>query len=343
MVPAERADAVRREVGPMVDFVDNWPAQLNRDLEDKAAWETEARMALAWHKKLVGWMFERERPDVFIHDTYVPNQLLESRWWLGRLDPASDRYEGTSPEERARAWEEMHDYYKRLDDILGEALARADEDTLIVFSSDHGIIPINKSVLLNNLFAREGLLRFTVDDVTGEPRVDWANTRAIYLKMHGVYVSPGGLAGNWRRGSGREYRRLRRRVVRLLKGLRDGKEVPLRNVLMWEEAGKLRLPADRVGDVIPVMEPGYGLDERMAENGPLFESSLQAGYKQALLADDVPGLWTPFIIVGPGVRRGYRIPRPIRHVDQAPTLLRLMGVPVPGHAQGRVLEEIIEK
>jgi predicted AlkP superfamily phosphohydrolase/phosphomutase len=344
MVPPEMAVDIRERIGPMADFVDNWPAQLNQEPADKAVWMTEADLAMSWHKRLVEYMFEAARPEVLIHDTYVPNQLLESRWWLRYVDPASHGYAQTAEAERADAWREVHAYYRKLDEILGEALSRADEDAVIVFSSDHGIIPLNHSVLLNNLFAREGLLFFSLDPNTGEPTVDWAKTKAIHLKMHGVYVHPDGLAGPWKRGNGRDYERLRRRVMRLIRDLRDENgRSPFRKILPREKARSLRLPLDRVADIILVMEPGYGLSEKMDDTRALFEKPLQSGYKQALGADDTAGLWTPFVIVGPGVRTGYKLRKPIRHVDQAPTLLRLLNVPIPGHMQGRVLEEIFEK
>lgn len=40
---------------------------------------------------------------------------------------------------------------------------------------------------------------------TGEPAIDWPATKAIHLKMHGIYLHPKGLAGNWRRGTGPGY------------------------------------------------------------------------------------------------------------------------------------------
>ena len=73
--------------------------------------------------------------------------------------------------------------YQGIDAILGEAIKNADEKTLIVFSSDHGVIPLYKQVKINNLFAEMGWLSFTIDEKTGEPTIDWEKTKVVYMKM----------------------------------------------------------------------------------------------------------------------------------------------------------------
>jgi arylsulfatase A-like enzyme len=55
------------------------------------------------------------------------------------------------------------------------------------------------------------------------------------------------------------------------------------------------------------------------------------------------GMWTPFVIKGPGVKKGYQLARPINHIDQYATLLKLLKVTIPTYNKGRVLEEILNK
>jgi len=95
--------------------------------------------------------------------------MLTSRWWLGYIDPKSERYNEVTQEERDKLWEEVQWMYKELDNIVGEILENKDENTLVVLSSDHGAVPLNKWVKLNNLFAKEGLLTFEINPETGEP------------------------------------------------------------------------------------------------------------------------------------------------------------------------------
>ncbi len=338
--PPDAAAALGDAAGPMVDFPDNWPAQLNRLAEERDVLLSEAHMALDWHRRAAGRLLSVEKPDVLIQDTYVPNQMLESRWWLKHVDPAAPAYAATSAEDRAARRAELLGLYQGIDAILGEAIKTAGPDALIVLSSDHGILPIKKEVQLNNLLAQEGLLVFSTSPAGGDPVVDWARSKAAFLKMIGVYVNPNGLAGPWKRGSGPEYEALRARVAALVTGVKDGKHAVVEKVLPWERAGELRLPTDRVPDLVLAMRPGYALTEDMGAGAPVLRDAVQSGYKQAVISEGRPALWTPFVVMGPGVKKGFRLAQPVRNADQAPTLLTLLGVPVPAAVQGRVIEEL---
>ena len=341
--PSELAQGLRAGAGPMVDYPDNWPAQLNRLPEERQVLLSEAHMALDWHQRAAAFLLSDANTDVLIQDTYVPNQMLESRWWMRRIDPSAPDYAATSKADRARRLEEILGIYQGIDAILGSAMKAAGPDAVFVLSSDHGVLPIKKEVALNNLLAREGLLVFTLDPKSGEPVVDWARSKVAFLKMIGIYIGPAGLAGPWKRGSGPEYEALRKRVTGLVAGLKDGGAPVVDRIVPWEKAAELRLPKDRVPDLILAMNPGYALTEDMDLSGDVLRIPLQSGYKQAVLADGNPGLWTPFVIMGPGVKKGFRIREPLRNPDQEPTLLTLLGVPLPPHIQGRVLTEILER
>ena len=335
-IAAELVDGV----GPMVDFVDNFPPQLVYFPEDKDAFLEEAGASLDWHRRAAGFLIDRHRPDVFISDIYTPNQMLTSRWWMGHIDPSSARYADVTATEREKLWSEVEWLYRKLDDIVGELLARADDDTIVVLSSDHGAVPLDRSVRLNNLFAREGLLRFQIDPETGEPRIDWEKTSAIYLKMQSVYIDPDGLAGPWKRASGPRYEALRERVRKLLVDAADADGTrPVVRIATWEEAEReFRLLPERVGDLVIANRPGYGWSEEMTADRTVFTTPLESGYKQAILPEDARGMWTPFAIVGPGVEPGRFLgDTPIEHVDQYATILDLLGVPLGEVAQGRPL------
>lgn len=342
--PPEVSDFLHEAVGPMVDFVDNFPAQLIHYPEDQRAFLDEARHSLDWHREAVDAVYDRYAPQVFIHDIYTPNQMLTSRWWMGAVDPASARYRDYSEEERELLWEEVRGMYQALDLIVGRAVERAGEDAIIVLSSDHGAAPISRSVRLNNLFAERGWLSVEADPETGAPVIDWEGTRVVFLNMYSVYIDPEGLGGDWRRRSGPEYEALRNEVIEALRGLRDeGGVAPVAEVLRWEEAAALELPADRVGDLIVSNRPGYGWSEEITEDREVFAQPLVAGYKQAIEPGSTEAVWTPFVIAGPGIRAGHRIAAPIRHIDQLPTILTAMGVPLPEHIQGSVLQEVLQQ
>lgn len=339
--PPAAADTLREATGPMVDFVDSYPAQLVHYPEDKPAFLEEARQSLDWHTRAVDAVATRFNPDVFIHNVYTPNQMLTSRWWMGAVDPKSARYATTPEAEREAAWRDVMWMYTQIDETLGRMAANAGPDTLIVLSSDHGAIPLDRWVRVNNLFAERGWLAVTTDPETGAPEVDWEHSKVVFLNTYHVYVNPDGLGGDWRRGTGPAYEALRSEVIAALDEVRDGEIDPIARITRWEDAeAELHLPTDRVGDLLLTSRPGYAWNEQLTVDRALFGDTKVAGYKQAVSADTTPGLWTPFVIVGPGVTPGRRLDQPVRAIDQLPTILRAMGQPIPETVRGRVLDEV---
>lgn len=331
--------------GPMVDFVDNFPPQLVYFPEDRATFLEESQMSFAWHSKAQKFFFEKVNQDVFIQSIYSPNQMLTSRWWMGAIDPASKRYSQTSPAERDRALSEVLEMYQRIDNMIGEALARRSPDSYVVLSSDHGVVPLNEEVRLNNFFAKKGWLSFKEDKKQGILQIDWPKSRVVFLNMNHVFLKPEGLGGDYHPSSGPAYEKLRSEVMVALRELRDGTaESPLAEVKTREQAGDWGLPANRIGDLVIANRPGYGWIEDITKDMAVFSTSLKGGYKQAVLPNEqVKALWTPFVIVGPGIKKGHRISRPIAHVEQYPTLLKLLGIQSPYVPDAAPLSEIFQE
>lgn len=338
--PSEAADTMEADLGPLVDFPDNYPAQLIYYPEDKKIFQDEAAMSFTWHTGAVSSLINNFSPNVIIQDIYTPNQMLTSRWWMGYVDPASTKYNTISSQERAKLWNEVGDMYKKLDQIIGEVLKNADSNTYIVLSSDHGAVPLNTTVRLNNLFAQKGWLKFTMDSRTGEPIIDWANSKVMYLKMAHVYINPNGLAGNYERASGPAYEKLRNEVRQALLDLKDANgNKPLVEAVNWENVKDyLKLDPSRAGDLVIANAPGYGWDETMTADLKIFMQTEVTGYKQAIKAQDVPGMWTPFIIAGPGIKEGNFLGnKPFTLINQYPTIMTALKVKIPDFVQGKVL------
>ncbi|MCL4360438.1 alkaline phosphatase family protein [Patescibacteria group bacterium] len=339
--PPEAADIMNAYAGPMVDFADNFPAQLIYYPEDKRTFEQEATMSFAWHTKAVSGIVQKFHPNAVIHDIYTPNQMLTSKWWMGAIDPSSAAYNSTPPKTREELWNEVKDMYGELDTMIGAIIQNAGPDTYIVLSSDHGAVPLNIDVRLNNLFARKGWLKFTINPKTGEPIIDWNNSKVIYLKMAHVYINPNGLAGNYERASGPAYITLRNEVRQTLAELTDPDtgQKPVVDIVNWENAkAYLQMDPDRAGDLIIANAPGYGWNEEMTSDLTVFSKPSVTGYKQAILSKDVPGMWTPFIIAGPGIKKGNFLGnKPFTLIDQYPTIMKALRVAIPGFVQGKAL------
>jgi predicted AlkP superfamily phosphohydrolase/phosphomutase len=339
--PKEAADKMNETVGPQVDFADNFPAQLVYYPEDKKVFMDEAGFSFDWHTKAVGAVIKQFVPDVVIHDIYTPNQMLTSRWWMSGIDPKSTTYATTDQKERDVLWNEVQDMYVKLDGVIGEVLKNTGPNTYVVLSSDHGAVPLNTYINLNNLFIKKGWLKATIDPKTGEPIIDWKSSKVIYLKMAHVYINPNGLDGNYARASGPAYDALRSDVITSLKELKDDQGVsPIADIVTWEQAKELmRMDPDRAGDLIIANAPGYGWNEEMTADMALFSHPLVSGYKQAIKAKDVPGMWTPFIIAGPGIKANHYLgDEPFSLIDQYPTIMKALGVATPPFVQGKALD-----
>jgi predicted AlkP superfamily phosphohydrolase/phosphomutase len=260
---------------------------------------------------------------------------------MGSIDPASTTYNEVSKEDRDKLWTEVQGMYKELDTIVGQILANRGTNSYIVLSSDHGAVPLNTYVNLNNIFAKKGWLKFQIDPKTGEPIIDWKHSSVIYLKMAHVYINPNGLDGNYARASGPAYEQLRNSVTETLKGLVDDQgNKPLADVVRWEDAKEVaRMDPERAGDLIIANNPGFGWNEEMSADLSEYSHPSVSGYKQAIKAQDVPGMWTPFIIAGPGIKRNNFLGNtPFSLIDQYPTIMKALHIASPKFVQGKALD-----
>jgi predicted AlkP superfamily phosphohydrolase/phosphomutase len=339
--PETLADDLNKNVGPMVDFVDNFPPQLVYYPEDKQTFLEEANMTLDWHKKATGYIIDKYKPEVFIQDTYTPNQMLTSKWWTGYIDPASTRYKDITDIDRAKLWEEVKDMYQKIDAIIGEAISKADDKTTLVFSSDNGSAALNKEVYLNNLFAKKGWLTIKYDNKNKIYDIDWDKTKVAFIENTNIYINPKGLGGNWKRSSGEEYEKLRNEVIKILSELKDSQIFPLEKYAKWEDSESVfNLPKSQSGDIVIANKIGYQWTEEVNDSGEIFKTPLKSGYKQGIVAKDEKALWTSFIIMGPNIKSNYEIKNPISNADQLPTILAAMGIK-NNQLDGKIIQEII--
>lgn len=329
------------KIGPMVDFVDNYPPQLIYFDEDKNTFLEESQLSFDWHARAVSYLINDLKSNVVLHSIYSPNQMLTSRWWMPYLDPQSTKYNTVSEDVRNQKWDEVKSMYKNIDNIIGEIMQNADSNTYIVFSSDHGALPLDNEVLLNNLFASKGWLKYKFNVQAEEFEIDWDNSKVVFLQMDNVYINPKGLGGVYYRAQGDEYEKLRNEVTKTLLALRD----PVTNtkvisgVWNWEDSKELKLPADKVGDLIVSNTSTYSVIEDITKDQQVIRHSLKGGYKQAVLNDN-KGLLTPFVISGPGIKQNHHIMNTINHVDQFHLIMNLLSEDKSKIKKSELLEEL---
>lgn len=340
--PPRVAERMFKALGPMVDFPDHFPLQLVQMPEDKQAFLEELQMSLKWHQSAVHFLTKETNSEVVVHSIYSPNQMLTSRWWMPYLDPQSSLYKSISESERQKLWQEVKGMYSEIDSILGEILRNRDEETFILFGSDHGIVPLDKEVQLNNYFEKKGWLKKIHMDELGGEVIDWRNTKVAFIRHMNIYINPQGLDGPYRRASGPAYEQLRREVIKALQQLKDEETQasPVAKIWKWEEASDLNLPQDRLGDLIIANHPLYEATDTINEK-EIFKKSLVGGHKQAVLPE-TEGLLTPFVFSGPGIKKNYSLSLPISHVDQYATILKALNMTKPSAMQSKPINEIFE-
>ncbi len=86
-------------------------------------------------------------------------------------------------------------YYRHVDQLLGDVVARLPEGTLLVVMSDHGFQPYTRKVNLNSWLRDQGYLVLKDGKQTGKITsgdVDWSRTRAYGLGFNALYLNQRG-------------------------------------------------------------------------------------------------------------------------------------------------------
>ena len=123
----------------------------------------------------------------------------------------------------------VEEHYRRCDAIVGRAASFADDETLFIVLSDHGMNSFQRGVHLNSWLRDNGLLtlhqgREEAALEKGENQffrhVDWSRTRAYALGMGGIYLNLAGREGHGIVDQGDAYR-LKADIGSALSGLGD--------------------------------------------------------------------------------------------------------------------------
>jgi predicted AlkP superfamily phosphohydrolase/phosphomutase len=248
---------------------------------------------------------------------------------------ASDhpKYEPGNPYESA-----IPDYYRYLDQELGEILGMLGDDTVVLVVSDHGAKSMEGGFAVNEWLRREGLLVLKEEPqyeglVPFEKvEVDWEKTTAWGA---GGYYSRIFMNVEGREPQGKvpaqDYEKVRDELKEMIEAIADHEGKPMGSVAFKPE-GLYR----EVRNVAPDLMVYFGnLRWRALGSFGLpdiytFENDQgpdDANHDQ----DGVIILWDP------RKNHGGRYVEGLQLMDVAPTLLDLMGEPVPPDMQGKVV------
>ncbi len=245
------------------------------------------------------------------------------------LDPDHPKHE---PNHRYR--DVILDYYRYLDDEIGDLMARLDGDTDVFVVSDHGAQPMMGAVCINEWLLQEGYL--ALNETHQEPgplrraSVDWTRTKAW---------GEGGYYGRlWINVEGREpsgvvrssdYESFRDELIAKLEAIPgdDGRTIGTR----------VFRPED-----LWVDQNGYPPDLIIYFGNLAWRSNGTIGSGKVLSFENDTGPDDAnhsklglYIAAGPGVEAGEV--RGLEIYDVAPTILRMFDLPIPETMRGRIV------
>jgi predicted AlkP superfamily phosphohydrolase/phosphomutase len=232
-------------------------------------------------------------------------------------------------------WEEMEqghakygpsflDFYKRVDHVLGEVRGWLDEDTTLIVLSDHGFCSIKQEVYVNTWLHDAGYLQYTKEHPQGLQ--DMAASSAAYSMDPGrIFLNVRGREPGGRIAPGAEYARLRREIADAALTMADPAtgEPMVERVYTREELYHGPY-AEAASDLVLAMRDGYD------PKGPFGKPALTFKGASLVGMHTTPDALLYVQGVGQFGRRPYI-------ADIAPTILELLGVPVPADMDGRSL------
>jgi predicted AlkP superfamily phosphohydrolase/phosphomutase len=263
----------------------------------------------------------------------TPDRLQHMFWRVREPDPPANV--GRPVAEWAGVIEA---HYRECDAVVGRALARADERTLVVVLSDHGFTSFQRGVHLNTWLHDHGFLALAPGVAPGDDagdllrHVDWGRTKAYALGLGSIYLNRRGREAQGVVGAA-DAAAVGRQIADGLTGLRDGVRgrTAVAGVSAREDvyAGPYTAEAP---DLVVRFAPGYRVSWGTALG------AVPGGH-----FEDNDRRWGGDHIVDPA-----RVPgvlfmnRPFdgadaRLLDLAPTILAALGVPKGPAMEGRSL------
>ena len=251
----------------------------------------------------------------------------------------SDRIQHMTPHEGDVEGTAIGRYLIEFDRFLGGVLTKVPADTPVIIFSDHGFSEFKRTVDLNRWLAQNGYLK--LDDEGFAKRaagdngelykyVKWEETRAYAIGFAGVFLNIEG-----REGKGvvpaAERAALAKEIAEKLRGLKDGETPVVHQVYIGPELYQ-GPEAENAPDIVLGFKPGYRGSWQSAVGG-LAEQ----------VFDDNDKLWQRDHIVDPSFVEASLITNFAVNVEQpdvrdlAPTVMSMLGVPIPTEIEGRPL------
>lgn len=163
---------------------------LNNGRLNEAAYLDQCESALREREKMMLYELDHHEEGFFFCLFDTPDRVQHMFWRFGEEEhPANHGH--TSPEMTGV----VEEHYRACDEIVGKALEYADDETLFVALSDHGMNSFQRGVHLNTWLHHNGLLTLKNGNIPGSDagdffrNVDWSRTKAYALGLSGIYLN----------------------------------------------------------------------------------------------------------------------------------------------------------
>jgi predicted AlkP superfamily phosphohydrolase/phosphomutase len=278
---------------------------------------------------------------------YLQNHCLDhiNHLYLTRYDPA------TAAIRQRHAWFDLPTpetarhylplYYQNVDHMIGQILAATDEDTLVTIVSDHGANASTDELSMRTVLEELGYLVYADDEqqqLTDRPddewapsarQIDWSRTRAYPTLRGHILLNVRGRQPQGVVEPGQGFERTLDDLITALHEYRDphSGQSAFALVLRRQDAAIVG-QGESAGDIIVAVRP-----ELVGHEHGLNLPTARFGVGSAACL---------FIMAGPGIKKGVELTSLRWLVDVVPTIVHIMGFPVPRDCEGGIIYDALE-
>ena len=316
-----------------------WP--LNEGRLDEADFMYDANKAMDDRERIFFKNLETDDWDLFVAAIETTDRVSHMMWRL--IDPKHPMYDAALA---AKYGDSIEKIYRRADDLVGRVQAKLPPGTAFFVMSDHGFHSFRRGVNLNTWLVQNGYMVFHgqegakkgLSDLFGRGKfwegVDWSRTRAYAVGLGQIYFNLRGREGQGIVSAGSDYKALQDEIAGKLVTLTDPDtgEAVMRAVYKRDDIYK--------GDYIqyaPDLQVGFNDGYRVGWQDTLGQISRTvvennnrkwSGDHCATATEISGGVWfsnRKIATTSPNI------------MDLAPTILRLLEVPLPSDLDGKPL------
>jgi len=353
--PADYAGQLAQAIGPYATtgMIEEHGA-LNNGRIEEAAFLAQCQLTWDEREKMLRHELNRFERGLFFLLFDTPDRVQHMFWRFREPDhPANSAPNQMGRKGLGEFAQVIEEQYRLGDRMVGHALERADDRTLVIALSDHGFNSFRRGVHLNAWLLKQGLLALQPGVAPGHEagdllkRVDWSKTKAYALGLSGLYLN---LQGREAKGivSPAEAPALLRKLSEELTGLPDPEKqnVAINRALPRENVFQGPF-ASESPDLLVHYAAGYRTSWSTALGGVPgsdFEDNTKRWAGDHIIDPElVPGvlfLSSPFQAassvqaISSAQTAGQTPSAGPRLLDLAPTILTALGVPRPSHLEG---------